>query len=298
LVVTGGLRSEVGSSDYATVAYDTTSGAEVWTKEYDGRGTGGGDDGASALALSPDGDTVFVTGTSEGKAFGVTNEHFATVAYDASTGSKLWLTRHRDAGWEADDLAVSSDGTMVFVTGDSARTIGLPWSTSHTVAYDATTGADIWTVRSPNEPLVPSAVASIAVSPDGGTVFLSGTMNGRVFATVALDPSSGTVRWGQDYDGEPDVYYSDIVSDMTVSPDGSEVFVTGWSGKWHKPDYATVAYAASSGNELWVRRFDGRRDGTDIARSVAVSPDGSTVFVTGESEGSTSLDFVTIAYSA
>jgi outer membrane protein assembly factor BamB len=298
LVVTGGRRWEVGSADYATVAYDSTSGAELWTRGYDGRGTGEGSDGAIAVALSPDGETVFVTGTSEGRAFGITNEHFATVAYDATTGSKLWMTWDRESGWEAVDLAVCPNGTMVFVTGDSAHTIGLPWSTSHTVAYDATTGEEIWTVRSPNEALVPSAVASIAVSPDAGTVFLSGTMNGRVFATVALDPSSGTVRWGQDYDGEPDVYYSDMVSDMAVSPDGSEVFITGWSGKGRKPDYATVVYEASSGTELWVRRYEGPRDGRDIARSIAVSPDGSRVFVTGESEGSTSLDFVTIAYSA
>jgi len=52
---------------------------------------------------------------------------------------------------------------------------------------------------------------------------------------------------------------------------------------------------------LWVRRYIGpANDSPDNATALALSPDGSRVFVTGWSEGSTTvsdLDYATVAYS-
>lgn len=95
-------------------------------------------------------------------------------------------------------------------------------------------------------------------------------------------------------------YHWDVARSLSVSPDGSTVFVTGESsGRETFYDYATLAYSASSGTQLWVNRFNGPRNFYDVARSVAVSPDGSVVFVTGESSGPTSYpDYMTIAYHA
>jgi hypothetical protein len=51
-----------------------------------------------------------------------------------------------------------------------------------------------------------------------------------------------------------------------------------------------VAYSASTGAQLWVTSNPGG--------NLTVSPDGSKVFVTGTSLGSTSgLDYATAAYS-
>lgn len=64
-------------------------------------------------------------------------------------------------------------------------------------------------------------------------------------------------------------------------------------------DYATVAYDAVTGAELWVARFDGPASGDDRATALGVSPDGSTVYVAGTSEGDgTSYDIATVAYDA
>jgi DNA-binding beta-propeller fold protein YncE len=49
---------------------------------------------------------------------------------------------------------------------------------------------------------------------------------------------------------------------------------------------------------LWVEPYDGPASLWDYAHSVALSPDGSKVFVTGGSTGSgTALDYTTIAHS-
>jgi Beta-propeller repeat len=45
------------------------------------------------------------------------------------------------------------------------------------------------------------------------------------------------------------------------------------------------ASTAQGGTELWVRRYNGPGNGYDYAYSVAASPDGSKVFVTGSSYG-------------
>lgn len=52
--------------------------------------------------------------------------------------------------------------------------------------------------------------------------------------------------------------------------------------------YATVAYAAATGRQLWVRHYGGP---DAVASSVQVSPGGRRVFVTGLSG-----NYATIAY--
>ena len=59
-----------------------------------------------------------------------------------------------------------------------------------------------------------------------------------------------------------------------------------------------MAYDAATGTRDWTRLYNGPGSGDDDAEAVAVSPDSSSVFVTGASPGTSSgLDFATLAYS-
>src|SRR5919204_612835 len=57
------------------------------------------------------------------------------------------------------------------------------------------------------------------------------------------------------------------------------------------------AGASTQGSELWVSRYNGPANAYDQTISLATSPDGARVFVTGRSWGVTSnFDYATIAY--
>ena len=132
----------------------------------------------------------------------------------------------------------------------------------------------------------------------GGSV---GSGSDSDYATVAYDAATGTQLWVTRYNGPATVGSRlDQANALGVSTDGSRVFVTGESiGSGSDFDYATVAYDATTGTELWVRRFNGATNQGDIAHALGVSPDGSRVFVTGESIGSgNASDYLTIAYNA
>ncbi len=84
-----------------------------------------------------------------------------------------------------------------------------------------------------------------------------------------------------------------------MSPTGDRVFVTGYSEvPVTSGDYATVAYSAATGRQLWVRRYNGPVNGIDGASSARSALDGQAG-VTGTSDrpGHRS-DYATVAYSA
>jgi len=91
-------------------------------------------------------------------------------------------------------------------------------------------------------------------------------------------------------------YSSDSAHAIAVGPDGN-IYVTGGSyASARKQEFATIAYN-SSGNELWIERYDGTGYGDDFAMDILVDST-RNVYVTGPSmmKGS-NHDFCTIKYS-
>ena len=74
------------------------------------------------------------------------------------------------------------------------------------------------------------------------------------------------------------------------------------SGAAHRTAQTGLAGAphtmASPGTQLWVARYDGGGSGGAQATSIAVSPDGTKVFVTGSNVSVTDAfyDYATVAY--
>ena len=297
--VTGYSDGGLSHEDYATAAYAASSGQLLWARRYTGPGSR--EDIAFSVGTSPQGSAVFVTGSSDR---GDPNDvDYATLAYDAVTGATRWVRLYSGPGGGPDralSLAASPDGSQVFVTGSSYR---WPASTDYTtIAYASGTGSVSWMTRYDGPVGGADTAYSVAASPDGSKVFVTGISDGGTSdydaATAAYSASTGVQLWAGRYNGPGNDL--DEALAVAASPDGSMVFVTGDSiGVLTGVDYATVAYDSSSGTELWVSRYAGPGNGFDAAYSVAVSPDGSKVFVTGGSDATNGLDdWATVAHDA
>jgi WD40 repeat protein len=295
--VSGGESDGVSSYDYATIAYNAATGNPLWVARYNGPGNG--DDKASSVVVSPSGGTVFVTGQSAGTT---SRNDYAMVAYDAATGNQLWAARYNGPG-NRDDYAtaaaVSPDGKTVFVTGyDTGATSGYDYGT---VAYNAATGHELWHARYHGPATLDDNARSITVSPGGGRVFVTGQSAGTTsnydYATIAYRAPNGVELWAKRYNGPGN--RDDRATSVVASPSGETVYATGESpGTGTGYDYATVAYEAATGHRLWLTRYNGPADGNDSAQAAAVSPTTGTVFVTGQSAGTGTMeiDFATVAY--
>ncbi len=288
--VTGESDSKAFLAQYATVAYNAATGAQLWVKRYSGPGSS---DIAHSVAVSPNGNTVFVTGTSTSSTTTVTAD--ATVAYNAATGAQLWAKRHSripslNPAYH-NSVAVSPTGGTVYVTGitDSAGTSGGGYDT---VAYNAATGTQLWAKHYSSS----GGANSVAVSPNGSTVFVTGpafrSARGTGYGTVAYNAATGTQLWAKGYVGAPGAVPRAVAYSVAVSPSGGTVYVTGtsWKPGWN---YTTIAYNATTGAQQWIKLYHGPGSGDALAYAMAVSPTSGTVIVTGESA---SGKYATVAY--
>jgi WD40 repeat protein len=285
--VYGGLASV---REYATVAYRSATGARRWVSLYPNESPydRGFASGRVGMVVSPDGRTVYVTGhaTIGVSSGGAAGYGFGTVAYAAATGARLWASVAAPAHGSAipEAIGISPDGTRLFVTGT-----GDP-ADSYTVAYNAATGGKLWASSSYTGN---GLTTSLAVSPGGRTVFVSGSAGARLgLDTIAYDAATGARRWQSR--GPPGQGWS-----LAVSPDGSKVFAAGYA-RDRSMDYLTVGYDAGTGTRRWVTRYGGPAFKDSGALAAAISPDGRTVYVTGASSRAVSSqpDCATVAYAA
>ena len=287
-----------GSDAFTTIAYDAATGAQRWLRRY--KDPANGNNQARNISISPDGDTVYVTG----RGYGPTSRYDdLTVAYNAAAGTQLWASRYNspaNGNDYANAVAVAPDGTSVYVTGGSRGTSGGP-AFATTVAYNAVTGAQRWAARSHGSYAASTALyagASLAVTPDGRRVIVAGPAigTGSGYSAAVYNAATGATMWTQRVLDFP-CCGTLISQTLAVSPDSSTIYLTGApAGNCCKN--GTVAYAVATGTRLWLSIYNGPGNKYDWPMELALTPDGSTLYVTGQSHFRNSGGFATIAYRA
>lgn len=253
---------------------DPVSGALIQIEaQENGVGPVTGLKGASAVAVSPDGEHVYATGATDGTV--------AVFARDSGTGMLTFVEMQAKSSTNkirgAAALAVAPDGAQLYVAGHDDDAL---------VAFTRDAGSGKLTHlqnRADGGPIDGVGGArGVAVSADGKNVYVAGSSDNAV-ATFTRDPATGLLTFLQrEKNGTGGVSGLSGASAVVARPDGTRVYATAASDK------SLVAFGRGSAtggiNEQEVRYDDIDTDGLNGATAVAVSPDGSSIYVAGETD--------------
>jgi hypothetical protein len=207
----------------------------------------------------------------------------------------VWVQRWTSPGAESDwayAIAVDDSG-YTYVTGKAEVNSG----DCALIKYYPD-GDTVWVRIYPDTGSTTQRASSIAIG-STGNIYLTGyTMNSGAgdYLTIKYRPN-GDLAWAQTYNGISSQY--DFANWVTVD-EQENVYITGYSrGVSYQNDIATVKYD-SSGNQLWVARFDGSGNWNDEGQKVVAGNDGY-VYVTGDANQFSSgkiYNYVTMKYYA
>jgi uncharacterized repeat protein (TIGR01451 family) len=234
-------------------------------------------DGATAVAVSPDGSHVYVASADD--------DALAVFARAADTGALTYVMRAKD-GFGGVDLGTMTDPVAVAVTPDGAQVLvaGAQSDSIAVFARDAVTGAvTLQQVVYDGVGGVDGLdlVQALVVSPGGQFVYAAGLADDAI-AIFGRDTASGELTWlGQAKNGQPGFTGLDGVRGLAMTPDGLFLFATSYN------DDAVAVFRRDglSGllTELQVAANGvGGFSGLDGARALAVAPGGDDIYAVGE----------------
>lgn len=209
----------------------------------------------------------------------------SSASAEAAPGSLTFLEQHKNgvdgvAGIDqAFDVAISPDGLNAYAVGSGSNSVA-------TFTRNPTTGALTFLEQDVDGSGGVDGIAGargVAVSPDGGSVYVTGNADFAV-ATFTRNPTTGALTFlEQDKDGSGGV--DGIAGAWGVVATNSSVYVTG------DLDSAVAAFSRNPGTGALTfvemeKDGSGGVDGIANPTGVAVSPDGASVYATGCADSS------------
>lgn len=288
--VCGGSTGTTTEQDIAVAKYSPT-GAQLWVQRYNGPGNGF-DDGYKLILDNLA--NVYVIGTSTGTTSG---QDGILLKYNSS-GTFQWEGRYTGPSDFTDEFySVEVDGSYnVYVTGYSnGDTTG---DDVITIKYNSA-GAQQW-ARRYNGPISNDDYGNQVVLDGAGNVYVAAAHTGDIadldFLTIKYD-NNGNQQWIATYNGPGNG--PDFPSSCAIDLNSGSLYVVGYSAQvgTGPSDYTLIKYNLS-GQEQWVRTYNGPANAADEAYSVIIDVAGS-VYITGNSIGQGTMDdYATVKYSS
>jgi hypothetical protein len=215
-----------------------------------------------------------------------------------TTDENGFYTAIVDYGWSG-TVTPTSDGYTFFPFERSYSNL-----VTNQLGQDFTSMSVEWVARYNNVDVNGDDEATAIVTDHQGnavyvTGYSTGKTTGKDYATLKYN-GSGNQIWETRYDGPS--HEGDIANAICLIPELGYISLTGESIRGQPTKHSDILSALydPSGNEIWEVRYDGRRNGNDVATAIATI--GSQyVVVAGRSEESSEkilhFDFYTVKYN-
>jgi 6-phosphogluconolactonase (cycloisomerase 2 family)/tetratricopeptide (TPR) repeat protein len=256
------VASQYDGGAVAVFRRDAVTGALTFVEaKLDGRGGIDGLGGADAVAVSADGAHVYVAGRYDNAV--------AVFARNPGTGALTFVEATVNGAGGVEGLAyvgsvtVSPDGKHVYATGSGDA-----------VSFARDSGTGRLTFLETDD--IFGSAAWVTVSPDGRNVYVAASFDIYVYAR---DATSGALTLVEE-EAVSSIDGAESPDMVAVSPNGEYVYAATSAD-----DALAVFQRSATTGELTFTEAHidgiGGVDGLNGARSVAVSPDGAHVYVTG-----------------
>lgn len=283
-----------GSSDYLVLNYNL-NGDLLYESRFDGAGSGA--DISASLFIDTSGNCLS-TGYSYNN---FTNYDITTLKFNSS-GIPLWIANYDGNSGIDVPSGISGDNSgNVFISGSSQ---GAGTGFDIVTAKYNSSGSEIWSVRYNGSSNGDDLASGITVDA-AGNVYTGGysdsSGSSKDFILLKYN-NSGILQWIKKYNGPGNS--DDILISMITDSAGS-TYVTGKSqGTGTQEDIATIKYN-TSGSQIWLSRFNGAANNSDIPSSVTFDVSGNAI-VTGKSNTAalsdkyigSNYDMVTVKYNS
>ncbi len=289
--VTGYSRGNGTSLDIITIMYDNV-GTQQWASFYNG-GANGMDEGKS-IAVDGSGN-VFVCGYESDSAF---YYNAVTLKYNSS-GAQQWVQVYDGSISGSDELVelVIDASSNVYVTGNTeASSANYDYLT---IKYNSA-GVQQW-LQTYDGASSGSDYGKGITLDFNNNVIVTGqsfaTNNWQDYLTIKYT-NAGVQQWTARYNNAANRFEDawDVISD-----NAGYVYVTGQSqatgNNSTPPDCATVKYTPS-GNQVWVKRWDGGFASEDDRAFAIALDDTANVYIAGYSKNAANFDGIVVKYDS
>ncbi|MGE0637110.1 MAG: T9SS type A sorting domain-containing protein [Bacteroidia bacterium] len=290
--ICGGAMTTSNLSDFITISYNASTGAQNWANTYNYNGNY---DVAAKISLTGLNQVTLVV--SGGVQHNSTTWKYATVNYASSTGFSLGQPQisgnNTGSLDELGDICEDASQTYTYVAG-SVDNSGTGTGYDYKIAKLQNSNLSVVWERTWNgaDSLADKA-ADIVVDASGNvyvTGFTTTDTQGKNYATVKYN-SSGTLQWTKYHNGAG----NGIDEATAINIDASNnVYVTGTSHTGGSQDYYTIKYKPDN-TVVWEQAYNGLYNGLDKAYDIAVNPSTNEIVVSGQTQTATGYSYTTVS---